>query len=320
MTDQYLRSYRLTVGGLAGGMRIEGDGREDRSLRITFEVQHAEKSFPQNAVISIFNANEQSQQKFLQKEFQQIELFGGYGGNTGIVFKGEIIQARRIRTEAIVDTAVVLTCRDSDKAMSFGFINKALAEGHTSKDRIEACLSAWKENGITAGFIDKLPETKFPRPRVLLGKITDRLDEICETAGAAWHVRGGQLYVVKRDGTVAGDTVVLNSGTGMVGRAEQTIDGVVVKCLLNPKIRPGVKVKIDERSINLAPFSPAYLGERNNALLPSIATDGIYKVLYVDEVGDTRGQPWYTIATCISASGGIIPLTLAPRGIGLGAP
>ncbi len=105
---------------------------------------------------------------------------------------------------------------------------------------------------------------------------------------------------------------------GPLGRPEQTIDGIIVRMLLNPKVRPGTRLKIDQKSINQAALSPAYLGEINDSMIPSLATDGMYKVLFVDEIGDTRGPPWYTIATCINAAGtGQLPLGLAARGINL---
>ena len=51
-------------------------------------------------------------------------------------------------------------------------------------------------------------------------------------------------------------------------------------------------------------------------MIPTIAEDGFYKVLYVSHQGDTRGTPWYSTMLCIRADGqGPIPLNLVPKGI-----
>ena len=111
--------------------------------------------------------------------------------------------------------------------------------------------------------------------------------------------------------------IELNSDTGMIGLPEQTLDGVVVRCLLNYRILPAQKIRISEGSIQQAAFSPAYAGALNNELLQNqlgLAADGIYKALLVEHNGDTRGPNWYTEIVCVKADGGASP-SLYARGI-----
>ena len=121
--------------------------------------------------------------------------------------------------------------------------------------------------------------------------------------------------------------MVLNSGTGMVGLPEQTLQGVIVRCLLNYRIRPGTKLQINESSIQRAAISPAYAAGAQNTFfrdqspnealqsgILGIAADGFYKALLVEHNGDTRGPNWYTEIVCVKADGGASP-ALISRGI-----
>ncbi len=317
MAQQYLRSARLSLQGSAGGLAIEGGGADPYGgLRVQFRVTHAERAFPQNAVIVVYNLAETTIKRFLDKQYANVRLEVGYGGQLSTLFQGEIIQARRIKEDPVT-TQLILVAKDGAKGINFGTISRTTAAGSTWNDQIQECLKAWKSFGITEGTIANLGGQKIPRPKILHGMIADKLSDICGSTGSAWHIRdGGKLHVVKNGETMKGGAVVLNSKTGLIGRVEQTIQGIVAKCLLNPKIRPATELVIDERSINQGEFSPEYLA-KNETMYPSIAADGRYKVLYTDEIGDTHGEPWFTIATCLSASGGNVPRGIAPRGIGI---
>lgn len=318
MSRQYKRSAQVTLGGSGGSIDIEAYeddvGHPDAaSLRVKFKVQHAELGVPQHADIWIYNLSDATEQK-IQKEFQTVTLKAGYGGDNQIIFAGELIQKRSLR-ENPVDTVMALLAKDSERAINSAVLSQTLKSGNTYRDQVDACLKALEPFGVKEGFIADLGSKRMPKCRVMHGMVRDLLRQIGQATNTAWSIQGGKLQMVKNDGFIPGAPIILNSRTGLIGRPEQTIDGIIVRCLLNPRIRPGTKLKIDQSSINQAAFSPAYTAEVNNAMIPPLATDGLYKVLFVDEDGDTRGPPWYTVATCIKATGGTIPLSLVPRGI-----
>jgi len=318
MSRQYKRSCQVTLEGEGGTIDIianeddVGDPNTD-SLRVRFHVQHAELGVPQHAEIVIYNLADATEQK-IQKEFTKVTLKAGYGGSNEVVFKGELIQKRSYR-ENPVDTCLALLAKDSDRAHNYATVSKTLPAGSTYKDQVDVCANALKEFGVDPGFIADLGSKRMPKCRVMHGMVRDLLRQIGQATNTAWSIQGGKLQMVKNDGFIPGAPFVLNSTTGLIGRPEQTLDGIIVRCLLNPKIRPGTRLKIDQKSINQAAFSAAYTAEVTNSMIPGLATDGIYKVLFVDEDGDTRGPPWYTTATCIKAAGGTLPIGLAQRGI-----
>ena len=74
----------------------------------------------------------------------------------------------------------------------------------------------------------------------------------------------------------------------------------MAKCLINPLIRPGCQVRINNDSIQEAAISTnvTYVDTR-----PTKDTDGFYKVWAVAINGDTRGTEWYMDMVCTGVDG-----------------
>jgi hypothetical protein len=100
--------------------------------------------------------------------------------------------------------------------------------------------------------------------------------------------------------------VRINSRTGMVGIPEQGEDGIRVTTLLNPMLKIGTLVELNENDINkltnTVPSSPVpfdrYVGLQ--LLAPVAPGDGLYRLYVVEHEGDTRGNEWYSHLTCLA--------------------
>lgn len=301
MTQQWIRACKLSVGDGSEAMDLS-------ELRIRFTVNQAVRDAPGSADIWITNLSAETANK-IQKEYTSVVLDAGYPGNIATIFEGEIVQKRKGR-ENPTDTYLNIIAKEGQKAYSHAVISKTLASGHTFKDQVDACLEALKPYGITAGFIADLGSVAMPRGRALFGMVREQLRSICMSTGTSWRINGKKLDIIKNNGTMPGEAIVINSGTGMIGMPVQTMDGVEVRCLLNPQIKPGTKLKIDEASIQRQAISTSYSAgaqaEIIKANAEAIASDGIYKVLHREHHGDTRGTDWYTDALCVAMNGGIV--------------
>ncbi|MFG1417163.1 hypothetical protein V5F38_05035 [Xanthobacter sp. V0B-10] len=305
MTRQWIRRVNLTVGS-------SGSATDLSEMRIRFSVRQGDVATPNNAELIITNLSQATANK-IKKEYNSIVLDAGYDGNVASIFEGEIVQVR-IGRENPTDTYVNIIAKEGHLAFNYGFVRKSLAAGHTYKDQVDTCLEALKEHGITAGYIADLGMMKMPRGKVLFGMVRDQLRAICQATGASWSIQGKKLQIVKNDAYRPGDVIVLNSRTGLIGMPVQTLGGIEARCLLNPQIRPGRRIQIDQASIQEAAFTTNYQNAQNY-LIPETAVDGIYKVITVDHSGDTRGNPYYSDIVCVSASGKIIPKSLSDRGV-----
>ncbi|MDE1158442.1 MAG: hypothetical protein PW791_09215 [Neorhizobium sp.] len=307
MSDQWLRHCKLTIEGGSSGVDLS-------ELRIRFNVSQHTLQSPNVADITITNPSAQTIQT-VKKEGLTVTLEAGYQDNPGLIFKGQIIQKRSGR-ENPVDTYLNVIAQGGDQAYNHAVVSKTLAAGHTYKDQVNVVYEAMKPFGITLGSIADLGSKKMPRPRVMFGMARDVMRTISMSTGTSWSIQNNELTVTKDNEPNAGSAIVLNSRTGMIGLPTQTLDGIQVRCLLNPKIGPGSKVQIDQSSVQEAKLSADYTAAVSNAMLPSTADDGMYKVLYVTHAGDTRDVPWYTDMICLRADGGgPIPIGLVSKGI-----
>lgn len=312
MTRQWMRQCRLTIGNGSDAVIVSGmtdaSGKLVEGLRVRFSLEQQTTQAPEHADIIITNLSDATANK-IQKEYDRVVLEVGYPDNLATVFQGEIVQKRKGR-ENPTDTYLAILAKGGQQAYSYAVVNKTLAAGHTLRDQVDAMLEVMKPYGIVAGYIADLGTAKMPRGRALFGMAKDHLRSICQTAGCSWWINQNKLTIVKNSGYLPGSAIVLNSRTGMVGMPTQTMGGIEVRCLINPEIKPGVRIQIDQSSIQRQAFSANYQAEAQNNYVPEISSDGLYKVLYVKTTGDTRGPDWYMDLICLAVGSKVIPQSL----------
>lgn len=314
---QYLRQISLKVG--------DADEALDLSdMRIRFAVRRGDLKTPNSADIRVYNLSEHTMQK-VQKEFTRVVLQAGYAGNYGVIFDGTIKQVRRGR-ESPTDTYIDITAADGDSAYNFAVMNVTLAAGSTASDHLEQALGSMASRGITMGDRPALSESKLPRGKVFYGMTRDYLDTLGKTQDVSWSIQDGKLTLIPNNAYLPGEAVVVNSATGMIGLPEQTQNGITVQTLLNPGIRIGKRIKIDNSSIQRYRYGLSIGNQPTNGMVNAtayVADDGFYRSIVVDHYGDTRGNEWYTsvIALAVDAS---VPLGLIDRpespGVGAAGP
>jgi len=308
---QYLRQISLKVG--------DADEALDLSdMRIRFVVRRGDISTPNTADIRVYNLSDNTIKK-IQKEFERVVLQAGYAGNYGTIFDGTIKQVRRGR-ESQTDTYIDITAADGDSAYNFGVMNVTLAAGSTAQDHLDQVLKSLVSRGITMGEAPELSAAKLPRGKVFYGMTRDFLDVLGKTQDVSWSFQDGKLTLIPNNAYLPGEAVVVTSATGMIGLPEQNQNGINVKTLLNPGIRVGKRIKLDNASIQRLRLNPAPLGQASVDLaLVQIRTDsdGLYKVLVADHYGDNRGNDWYTETICISVDASVTNGSMIKAGTGI---
>jgi len=304
MSNQYLRKCSLIVSAGTHGLDLS-------QFKIVFRTQQMDEASPNLAIIRIYNLAAADAQK-IKNEFQQVTLQAGYqDGNFAIIFQGQIMQVK-IGRESAIDSYVDIMASDTDLTWNFGLINQVLAKGSTAQTRFNTLMSAAAVYGVSAapGAAANLSATGgvLPRGKVLFGLARDQLNTLTESQLASWSIQNGKVTVVPETGYLPGEAVKINSRTGLVGVPEATQDGIELRVLLNPFIRIGTRVQLDQAEINTttvrAQGFPAY---SDVSFFASTATDGIYRVLVAEHSGDTRGQEWYTKLVCLAVDSSAAP-------------
>lgn len=292
MSQQWLRRLSLIAGDASG------NGLDLSDLHIKFGVWSATTQSPKHSVIRIYNVAD-STAVALQQEFTQVFLQAGYDGSYGQIFAGAIKQARKGRENA-TDTFVDIVAADSDEAYNWAVVNTTLTAGWSQTSYHRALMQSMAAYGVSAGYTPEFSAAQLPRGKVIYGAARDHMRLLSQSAGAQWAIIDGKLQVVRVNDYIPGQTIVLTSATGMVGMPVQTVDGIVVKSLLNPNIVPGRQIQLDNASIQGAQISVDYTAVN---YFPSTDADGFYKVYAVHQSGDTRGQDFYTDLICTAVNG-----------------
>lgn len=293
MTTQYLRKVQLLVADELG------NALDLSQFHVKFQTHRAEAQTPAWAIIRIYNVAPDTINK-IQQEFTRIELQAGYEGNYGLIFSGQMRQKRQGRENA-TDTFLEIVAADGDKAYNYAVISKSIAAGATKRDAIDACLEAFAPYGITLGNLPALDQgTKMPRGQVFFGMAKNTMRTIAQSSACSWQFNNNQLNIIEIAQPIAGEAIVITSATGMIGLPQQTIDGIELKCLINPMLKFGGQIKLDNASIQQAVISVAY-GAVN--YFPSLDNDGNYKIISIENNGDTRGNTWETNLICIGING-----------------
>jgi len=311
-TNDYLFGRRASL------MLTSADNVLDLSeLRFRFRVESDDEESPNNAMIRVYNLNPATVTN-VRKEFDQVILQAGYGDNFGVIFKGNIRQFR-IGREGTTDTYLDLLCADGDEAYNFAMMHDTLGRGSSNEQRVRAAIAAMGAYGVTPGDL-QIPSTGgiLPRGKVLFGLARASIRMTAQSIGATWSIQDGKVQVTPLTGYLPGEAVVLNGQTGLVGRPEQTQNGIQAKCLINPRIQVGGLVQIDNRSINqtlnqdpwgaMVPYNQ-WAGLQ---MMADLQADGLYRVYVIEYEGDTRGQPYYAELTLLS----IDPVTMTCKAYG----
>lgn len=295
MSDQYLRKCSLIVSK-------DGTGLDLSPLRIAFKTVQSDCETPNHAFVRVFNASDQT--GTAAKEFTSIRLQAGYEtGAFGTIFDGTIKQVRRGRVDQ-VNTYIDFLASDGDIPYNFGVVRQSLPAGATIKDELNAIAGAM---GLPVGYLPDMPPGASQRGQVKFGMGRSHIRDIADKAGMTWSIQNGKLQMIPVTSYKPGEVVVLNAATGMIGLPEQTQGGILVRCLLNPKLQIGGLLQIDNASIQKAFTGGSQLFQTSDQIaatnsknLPKVTADGFYRIYVCEFDGDTRGQPWYTNITCLA--------------------
>lgn len=288
---QYIRRCNLLVAGASG------EGLDLSGLRIKFKVKKSDAQTPNTAEIRVYNLAD-STAKQIRKEFTTITLQAGYEANFGVIFSGNIKQVRFGR-ESGTDTYIDIAAGDGDDAYNYAVVSTTLAAGAKQSDQIQAAAGAMAQRGVSQGFIADTGAQALPRGKVMYGMAREYLRQSAEASETTWSVQDGKLQLVKLTEVLPNQAVLLNSKTGLVGTPELTNEGVKARCLCNPLLKIGVRVKIDEADVAEAKLPSTGQNAPANAGA-SVAQDGVYRLLVVEHSGDTFGNDWYSDLVCLN--------------------
>lgn len=311
-TKQWIRKISLRVGNDEKALDLS-------QLRVRFNVRRGDVATPNTASIRVYNVSDKTAKTIqVSGEYTRVCLEAGYEGSFGVIFDGTITQVR-IGRESQTDTYIDLSVADGDSAYNFAIINKSLAAGSTADEQVDVLASAMEPHGVTHGYRPELSQNKLPRGKVMFGEVKKYLSPIMRNQEAKWSIQDGKLTIIPFENYIPSEAIEVTSQTGMIGLPESTIGGLNVTVLINPSIRIGTVIHLNNASIQQYEYSHNVnqsADNINNAMSGAkIDHDGLYYVMVAEYSGDTHGQEWYSRLTCLAVDASFVPKNIIDRGI-----
>ena len=304
MTLLYGRKVSLLLG------TDTGNALDLSQMHMRFKISKAIIGTPSILECRVWNLSQATVKKLTggtngQLEFDKVVLQAGYvSGPFGTIFQGEVRYYRAGR-ESPTDTYLDIYAADSDKAHNYSLANFSVPPGSGPSDVAQGLNSSFTANGLTANNAT-LPNNgiTYPRGKVCFGKASDFARGIAANSACQWSVHNGAQQYVPRTQTLPGTALVVNSATGMLGIPVQTIYGIEVRILMNPNVKYGGVLQINNKDIQTANLDLSIQGAAQNAVnrlgAQFLSADGFYKVIAGEYAGDTRGTTWEVLLTCVS--------------------
>lgn len=268
-------------------------------LRCTFEITKSGYAEANQSIIKIYNLNPSDENKVI-KQGQRIVIEAGYvGSQYGKIFDGQIVQVIRSKEDA-VDYIITIVSMDNDRYTSYGLINTTVAAKQTARSAVDVLTN----NAAVAteqGVISEMGIT-YPRGKVMFGMSKDYLAQIAKSANATYYSEDGKVNIINIVQEPGNRIKSYGPRNGLLGTPSQNELGISCEVLLDPSVNINTFFHIDNERIAGYQYQ---VGQP----VRSLDNEGIYRVIRLTHIGDTRGEDWKTSIEAVSQAG-ILPSML----------
>lgn len=294
----YGRRYRVVVSDSSG------IGLDVSDLHCTFNIQKVINMQPPFSTVVIYNLNPETEDVILE-EGSHITIEAGYEGSQyGLIFDGDILEPIRDKPDNVT-YRLTLNSLDSRRQLNQAFATFTVAKGQSVRSLLTNLASKATVPTTLGDISPKLSTAKLPRGKAVFGLTRDYIRQIAQANNATAYAENGKVHIIHATDLPAGEIIDLTPQSGLIGLPVQQDLGVSFQCLLNPAITINTMVHISSDLIQGQTFN---IGQ----VVRPLDAQGIYRVIGVSYVGDTRGNDWYTECQTVSQQGGIPGMISAP--------
>lgn len=293
----YGRRYRVIVD------LGNGEAFDVSNLRCEFEINKSLYLKMQTSKLTIWNLSPENENKLISSG-QRIIIEAGYNGEFyGKIFEGNIVQPLRYKDNG-VDYKLTLISMDSDRYVSSAIIGISEVAKQSRRSVVDdivtkASIPSQLGNVIESSFT-------YPRGKIMFGKASDYLEQIAKSESAKYYNEDGKVNIVNAGTIEEGYIFDLSPSTGLINSPVQNEYGINCECLLNPMIRLNSLFHLDNSRVKGMEY-------QYGTPIRSLDTEGIYRVIEITYVGDTRGDDWKCKINAITQAG-MVPEMLLNAG------
>lgn len=256
MAELYLRRVSLDVIPLQGSIKkIEG-------LRIKFKVGKQDDKTPNKAEIEVYNLSKDTR-SIIEGEKISVRLTVGYQGlgtdnargNLETIFFGNIHSAgskkkKKAGVSSKLEGVDLVTKINAIDGLN-RFRNARLDKGYPPNTKLKDILDDMAvAMGLGVGIVEGIPDKNYANGISFSGNVKNHLTDLCLSNGLEWSIQDETLQIIPENQATSESIILLNKDTGLIGVPESTDAGCKFEALLNPKLRPGRRVKIESKVLN----------------------------------------------------------------------
>lgn len=285
--QQYLfgRSYAVSIAppGQANAWQYGTIGANPAPLRVAFDIEKNMVGSSNKSKIEIYNMSLQSYQAV--KKGYVVKLQAGYrsiiNATLPTLFLGNVMTPSTKRKGPDIITS--LECGDGESSIQYARLDKSYGAGtklsQILQDAAQAMATATVYNpvAVNAGIAVNIPDVTFNKGFVASGIVRDTLDKLLKPAGMEWNIQDGNLNIVPLDAPISTTAELVSIETGMIGIPSNAQSYVQFTSLLNPKLKPGVLIKLVSENESL---------------------NGFYKLRKCHYEGDSHDNKWQVTCEC----------------------
>lgn len=227
------------------------EGRDFSNLRISFQIEKTSESNANTSRITIFNLNKESR-SFVEQENLDAFLSAGYTppGQESLVealFQGDLKKGKVENKLSGSDWQTTFEVGDGERALVETKFNKGFAKGASLEKMIgEVSKSFDKPISTIKGIKDKI----FKNGVTLSGGAKDIMDQLTNEAGVEWSIQDDEIIVLPSKEDDGEESFLISRKTGLIGSPIKREKGIEFIAALNPKLRPGKRVRIESKFIS----------------------------------------------------------------------
>lgn len=298
--SSFIREVQLFIGpltqkdnnkDLTQALVIKSSGKNTEQ-RLSFKVQKNSMGNPSLSSITVYNLSSDTRQ-IIAKAGTAINLQVGYQqGGVGLLTLAAGSVASTISERDGAEIKTTINSFDGLDGLAFGKFNRSYKNQVLLSKIVEDIAVSLPGITIQTNSVDLGNQKIGRKGAVLTGRSYNLLNNLAHQWGFSWFTEQGLFraqFDTNTDGnvydisTIAGNLI---HATPRIDNVLQTVTGVEIVAVLDPRIQPFDNVKL------------------TSTVTPSL--NNTYKVTNIEFVGDTHGDSWVCVIQCLFTLGQIL--------------
>ena len=270
-----------------------GEGIDLGKLSAKFEVSNSAASASAFLKMTVYNLSADTIAR-VSDRYRKIEVVAGYPQRLGTIFRGEIRSI--FTTKDGPDKLTEIFAREGALDMENTVASGEFPAGTPVRDVVLALALQAKSVTVNPDTLRFITDATITGALSVDGMLRDELHKLAKSYDFRWMIQGGVFQFVDKSRPFTTPAIKISRETGMIDSPVASSLAIEVLTLLDHNIIPGRRVDIETAGALVS------VGDRTLQSVPDFSlksqSGGLFDVLRVSHIGETRGLPWYTKAYC----------------------